>query len=299
MYSAKQVDAMITGWKERGDDKALIVCETAEACLGWSYVFGARGEYCTPSNRRSYADRSTCPEVEANSIRKKCQVLNGSKSACAGCTYYPSNVTRVYDCRGFTYWVLKQVGIIINGAGATSQYNNNDNWEIKGTIDGMPVDCVCCVFKDVSGTKEHTGMYVGGGKIIHCSGTVKTGKITDKGWTHYAIPRGIGGVIPDPGKPVLRRGDRGTYVTLLQTKLIQRGYDCGRWGADGAFGAATEDAVKRFQRDSGLTVDGIVGENTWNALDQEIALYSVTVPHLSRSVAEEIVGKYGGSMVKE
>ena len=100
--------------------------------------------------------------------------------------------------------------------------------------------------------------------------------------------------------PTLRKGSKGEYVTLLQTKLIQRGYDCGKWGADGSFGAATEAAVKLFQKDNGLASDGVVGANTWAALESgEVNLYTVTVPHLSLSVADEIVKKYGGSMTKE
>jgi len=299
MYTAKQVDAMITGWVQRGDDKKTLAKEIAEACLGWSYVFGARGEYCTPANRRSYADRSTCPEVEANSIRKKCQVLNGSKSACTGCTYYPNGQTRVYDCRGFTYWVFKQLGIIINGSGATSQYRNDENWSIKGTIDGMPSDCVCCVFKDVNGVKEHTGLYVGDGKIIHCSGTVKAGKITDKGWTHYAIPKGMDG---GTTLPVLRRGDRGEYVVKAQKLLKDLGYDIGSMGADGIFGARTEAAVKDFQRDWGLTQDGVIGKNTWERLTSAPVrdkFYTAVIKHLDKAQAEAVKTAYPNCTIEE
>jgi N-acetylmuramoyl-L-alanine amidase len=41
---------------------------------------------------------------------------------------------------------------------------------------------------------------------------------------------------------------------------------CGGSGADGIFGAGTENAVKAFQRHHGLTVDGIVGKITWTKL---------------------------------
>lgn len=41
-------------------------------------------------------------------------------------------------------------------------------------------------------------------------------------------------------------------------------------GLDGIFGAATENAVKSFQRIVGLTPDGIVGCNTWRALQEAV-----------------------------
>lgn len=65
----------------------------------------------------------------------------------------------------------------------------------------------------------------------------------------------------------LRNGSSGSDVTDLQNKLIALGYSCGSYGADGSFGASTEAAVRKFQSDNGLTVDGIVGTNTLNALE--------------------------------
>ncbi|MDR0897023.1 MAG: peptidoglycan-binding protein [Oscillospiraceae bacterium] len=64
----------------------------------------------------------------------------------------------------------------------------------------------------------------------------------------------------------LRRGDRGDAVTSLQAMLLMLGYD--EVGVpDGAFGAHTQAAVKAFQRDRGLTVDGIVGVKTRAAME--------------------------------
>jgi peptidoglycan hydrolase-like protein with peptidoglycan-binding domain len=55
-----------------------------------------------------------------------------------------------------------------------------------------------------------------------------------------------------------------------------------------------------FQKDNGLVQDGVTGANTWNAiLSGQTTLYTVTVQHLSKSVAEDIVGKYGGTMKAE
>lgn len=65
---------------------------------------------------------------------------------------------------------------------------------------------------------------------------------------------------------VLKKGDKGNTVKALQLLLIGYGISCGRWGADGSFGDATVTAVKAYQKKRGLTVDGIVGTNTWNKL---------------------------------
>lgn len=60
--------------------------------------------------------------------------------------------------------------------------------------------------------------------------------------------------------PLTRRGDRNNFVYLLQFILSRYGYNL---SVDGVFGANTETIVKQFQQQNGLTVDGIVGRNTW------------------------------------
>ena len=68
----------------------------------------------------------------------------------------------------------------------------------------------------------------------------------------------------------LRRGDRGIAVRTIQYYLnfIGQFNDSLSIGLteDGIFGPATEQAVRAFQRFYGLTADGIVGRNTWNAV---------------------------------
>lgn len=64
----------------------------------------------------------------------------------------------------------------------------------------------------------------------------------------------------------VRKGARGNLTRIIQQRLQARKYDIGRYGADGIFGNATEKAVRRFQNNNKLVVDGIVGKNTWKAL---------------------------------
>lgn len=171
----------------------------------------------------------------------------------------------MYDCRGFTYWLLRQVDITIKGAGATSQYADDSNWSEKGLIADMPRDKVCCVFKRKDKKMSHTGMYVLDGNIIHCSGTVKRGSITDSGWTHYAVPFGLYGGEPMPDvRPTLRRGDSGEWVRIMQNDLKTAGYEL---DSDGKFGADTEKKLRTFQMDKGLSVDGVCGSKTWAVLE--------------------------------
>ena len=301
MKTASDVKELVEKWIAAGKDKTYIIKIAAEACLGWPYVWGAVGSDCSPTRRQYYAGRDVCPVGEKKAIISLCQALNGSGKSCGGCVYYPDNMrTLCNDCQGFVKNICGRVGITFTGGGATSMWNGSTNWEKKGTIDTLP-ETLCCIFWQASDKKtmNHIGFYIGGGMMIHCSGTVKKEPLSKK-VTHWAIPKGLNGNVPTTDKPTLRRGSSGEYVTLLQTKLIQRGYDLTPYGADGKYGAKTETAVKAFQKDAGLSADGICGRNTWSALDEgKTTLYTVTVQHLSRSVAESIVNQYGGVMKTE
>ncbi|NDJ21670.1 peptidoglycan-binding protein [Nostoc sp. B(2019)] len=63
--------------------------------------------------------------------------------------------------------------------------------------------------------------------------------------------------------PNLYFGSSGVAVRALQRLLISNGYAV---RIDGIFGALTETAVKAFQNQQNLSVDGVVGQRTWRAL---------------------------------
>lgn len=62
----------------------------------------------------------------------------------------------------------------------------------------------------------------------------------------------------------LKKGARGEQVKTIQRLLVSLGYGAG--AADGIFGAKTEAALIKYQKDRNLAADGICGKNTWGAL---------------------------------
>lgn len=69
---------------------------------------------------------------------------------------------------------------------------------------------------------------------------------------------------------VLTIGAKGEAVKQLQQNLITLGYSCGARGADGDFGAGTFSAVRKFQDNNGLSVDGIAGTKTLAAISSAL-----------------------------
>lgn len=66
----------------------------------------------------------------------------------------------------------------------------------------------------------------------------------------------------------IKNGSRGDDVKLLQQKLNLE--------IDGIFGSLTEEAVKEFQKNNGLTVDGVVGPKTWQKLGNSVNKRNIT-----------------------
>lgn len=73
---------------------------------------------------------------------------------------------------------------------------------------------------------------------------------------------------PAPDYPMVRRGMRGASVARAQVLLEANGYPAG--APDGVFGPRTEAAAMAFQRSAGLTVDGVIGSQTWAALTPDM-----------------------------
>lgn len=66
--------------------------------------------------------------------------------------------------------------------------------------------------------------------------------------------------------PVIRFGDKGATVKVMQTLLDFHGYPCANGGADGEFGNGTKEALKFFQAEKDLDTDAVCGPLTWAKL---------------------------------
>ena len=74
---------------------------------------------------------------------------------------------------------------------------------------------------------------------------------------------GINGKRTKSACPTIKKGAKGGITKLVQERLNSVGFNI---STDGIFGENTKNAVKVFQKNRGLTEDGIVGPNTWDYL---------------------------------
>lgn len=173
---------------------------------GCGYVYGATGQKLTQSVLNALYNRHP-DDVD----KELCWKLWQGK--------------QVYDCAGFVSEAMKQIGFSIT-AGATSAWNNG-KWAEKGTIDTLPKDKVCCLYrqstKDPS-KKQHTGVYFGDGTFMDSRGT-KSGVIGPNvmdsyPWTHWAIPPQLVDSNPTTSTPEVIKVAYQAKVTASSGKTV-------------------------------------------------------------------------------
>ena len=271
----------------------------------WGYIWGTAGEKWTAEKQK---------ELEKTTDANRAQGRQyGSKWI----------GHRVADCSGLFSWAFRQLGGSIYH-GSDTMYRKfcvNKGELNKGKrTDRGTLKPGTAVFVWNGKTYSHVGLYAGNGTVIEAMGTlngVTTTKVTATKWTHWGELTGVdysgAGEPPaadtaDPAKPVLRKGSKGQAVREMQALLEKRGYDLGPCGTDGDFGKDTEAAVKRFQQDRGLAVDGICGPATWKGLEKAAALqqdtpaektYTVKITGLDLSQAQALQNSYPGSVIEE
>ena len=232
----------------------------------------------------------------------------------------------VADCSGLFTWAFKQLGGTMYH-GSNTMYlkwcDNKGNLSAGKRTDGQELKPGTAVFVYNSTKKNysHVGLYIGDGNVIEAEGTIKgviISKVTLKKWSNWGELKGVdySGATPEPTptpiptpttKPTLRRGDKGAYVVEMQTELHKLNYGLGPCGIDGDFGRATEAAVRTFQYDQRLVIDGICGPKTWAALDAAVAAqiepdtstvtYTVSIPGLDLTQAKKLVEAYPGAEI--
>lgn len=274
----------------------------------WGYIWGAAGILWTDARQNqkvNYMVSKYGDDWRKNAEAKKDDYYYAAVYGSKWVGHY------VADCSGLFVWAFKQLGgSIYHGSNSiydrycTSKGKLND--DLKKTL--LPGTAV---FTGDSSKHGHIGLYVGNGKVIEASGTqagVCVSNITAGKWTYYGLLKGVDydgeapAPVKDDGLPTLRRGSKGAYVTKAQTLLKERGYDLGPCGIDGDFGQATEKAVRAFQKDWGLTQDGVIGNETWKYLTTapvKEKIYTVTIGGLNRNQADELKNKYPDAKVTE
>lgn len=214
---------------------------------------------------------------------------NNNPKQKAKALYWREHAAHVWDCNGLSEGIYKNhTGVDIN---TRARYNYSGWCNPKGSgmipvkyrVPGAAIfwgdtassiHHVAYLYKPVVSDKPEGDWYIIEARGV-MYGVVMTKLYERKpnfwGWMTKYFDYDNSESSPEPTPtfhPLLRNGSENDAVKTLQTYLIELGYDCGRWGADGDFGDATELAVKKFQKDKGLEVDGVVGENTWAALDK-------------------------------
>ena len=149
------------------------VVEKALSLVGQGYIYGAKGQICSPDFRRQQA--AQYPD-QADNILGTGAKWDGKP---------------VWDCAQLTRACAKEAGITLV-SGATSQWQKTA-WARKGTIDALPQNEAVFVFREKDGAMQHTGIALGDGTCIHARGTaygVVQEPVESCRWTHWATPFG-------------------------------------------------------------------------------------------------------------
>ena len=274
----------------------------------WGYIWGTAGENWTAAKQKELEKTTDADRAQGRAY--------GSKWI----------GHRVADCSGLFSWAFKQLGgYMYHGSDTMFRKYCTSKGELKKgkRTDGATLKPGTSVFVWNGKKYSHVGLFIGGDTVIEAMGTINgvtTSKVTAGKWTHWGELTGVlyenaesavlenSDPVQPAGKATIRKGSKGDAVRELQTMLLKLGYDLGPCGIDGDFGKATEAAVRSFQSDHRLAVDGICGKNTWAELEKSMNVnsvkpievtYSVTISGLDLTQAQALQRNYPGSVLEK
>lgn len=150
----------------------------------------------------------------------------------------------------------------INSAFRTASWNK----KVGGTSNSKHL-ISCAIDGWISGVKQQDLA-----NLFYSMGLIRVGVYSD--FVHFDTARSPKWLsqgkfkkvnVPYLGRVISSTQNKTDYqVAIIQYKLNLLGYNCGT--EDGIAGAKFDTAVRKYQRDKGLTVDGKVGKDTWNKL---------------------------------
>ncbi|NES21722.1 MAG: SH3 domain-containing protein, partial [Symploca sp. SIO3E6] len=159
-------------------------------------------------------------------------------------------------------WIVKEGSAPGNGGNSSSRVG-------YVRTKGSPLNVRSCPGGSIVGSLTNgsrvslTGRSIDGWSQL-ANGKYVSSKYISSGQSTPDRPRNNGNRFPSSVK-ALRRGSRSQTVVTIQQNLKNRGIYNGP--ITGYYGRLTETAVIKFQRTQGITVDGIVGSQTWKFLE--------------------------------
>ncbi|MEQ8477017.1 TIGR02594 family protein [Fulvivirga sp.] len=167
-------------------------------------------------------------------------------------------------CSTFINWVAFKAGL-----SRTNKPNARSWLSVGQNVDSAPEPGDIVIFwrEKIDSWKGHVSIFLGFSKDqlrVYCLGGNQGNQVSVSAYPTETVlgfrRLGASSVIKLPD-PVLKNGDAGPDVKLLQDALKLAGFNCGT--SDGDFGNKTEAAMKQLQAASGnLKIDGVYGKRT-------------------------------------